>query len=66
MIVPIATSALRTVKLVKGATLKVYERAPHGLATTHADLLNADLFAFIRLGARYASASTEGDRAVAH
>ena len=42
-IVPIATSALRTAKLIKGATLKVYKGAPHGLATTRADEFNADL-----------------------
>ena len=47
-IVPIATSAQRAVRLVKQATLKVYEGAPHGLATTHADRLNADLLAFLK------------------
>src|SRR5213080_5605150 len=34
-IVPIADSALLSSKLVKGATLKVYPGAPHGLMTTH-------------------------------
>ena len=47
-IVPIAASALKTAKLVKGATLKVYPGAPHGIATTHADKFNADLLAFIK------------------
>lgn len=47
-IVPIGASGLLSAKLVKDATLKVYEGAPHGLATTHADRLNADLLAFIR------------------
>ena len=65
-IVPIATSALRTAKLVKGATLKVYKGAPHGLATTRADEFNADLITFIRSGARYASMSDEGARSVTH
>jgi non-heme chloroperoxidase len=65
-IVPIASSALRTAKLVKGATLKVYRGAPHGLATTRADEFNADLFSFIRAGARYASMPGEGDRSVRH
>jgi non-heme chloroperoxidase len=47
-IVPIADSAYLSSKLVKGATLKVYPGAPHGLATTHRDQFNADLLAFIR------------------
>jgi len=47
-IVPIAASALKTAKLVKGATLKVYPGAPHSIATTHADKFNADLLAFIK------------------
>ncbi|MGQ3056889.1 MAG: alpha/beta fold hydrolase [Nevskia sp.] len=47
-IVPIATSAQMAAKLVPKATLKVYEGASHGLATTDADRLNADLLAFIR------------------
>jgi non-heme chloroperoxidase len=47
-IVPIADSAYLSSKIVKGAMLKVYEGAPHGLATTMADRLNADLLAFIR------------------
>jgi non-heme chloroperoxidase len=47
-IVPIGASAYLSSKIVKGATLKVYEGAPHGLATTMADRLNADLLAFIR------------------
>jgi non-heme chloroperoxidase len=47
-IVPIADSALLSAKIVPGAQLKVYEGAPHGLATTHKDRLNADLLAFLR------------------
>jgi non-heme chloroperoxidase len=47
-IVPIVPSALRSSTLVKGATLKVYDGAPHGLAVTHKDRLNADLLAFLR------------------
>jgi non-heme chloroperoxidase len=47
-IVPIADSALLSAKIVKGATLKVYKGAPHGLATTHQDQLNEDLLAFIK------------------
>jgi len=47
-IVPIADSALLSVKLLKKGTLKVYEKFPHGMATTHADVINADLLAFIK------------------
>ena len=47
-IVPIADSALLSVKLLKNGTLKVYETYPHGMCTTHADVINADLLAFIR------------------
>jgi non-heme chloroperoxidase len=47
-VVPIADSALLAVKLLKKATLKVYKGFPHGMCTTHADVINADLFAFIK------------------
>jgi len=46
-IVPIADSSLLSAKLVKGATLKVYKGAPHGMCTTHKDEVNADLLAFL-------------------
>jgi non-heme chloroperoxidase len=46
-IVPIGAAGLRSAKLVKGATLKVYQGAPHGLADTHKDRLHADLLAFL-------------------
>jgi non-heme chloroperoxidase len=54
-IVPIATSALMSSKLVKGATLKVYPGAPHGLGTTRADEFNNDLLEFIQAGTQYAA-----------
>ena len=47
-IVPIADSALLSAKIVKGATLKVYPGAPHGLPSTLKDEVNADLLAFIK------------------
>jgi non-heme chloroperoxidase len=47
-IVPIQAAALLTAKLVKGATLKVYPGAPHGLCSTMKDKVNADLLAFIK------------------
>ena len=47
-IVPIADSAPLAVKLVKNGTLKVYPGFPHGMLTTHADVINPDLLAFIQ------------------
>lgn len=47
-IVPIAASALLTVKLVKGAQLKVYAGGDHGICATQADRVNADLLDFIK------------------
>ncbi|MBK1864996.1 alpha/beta fold hydrolase [Aestuariivirga sp. YIM B02566] len=46
-IVPIANSALLSVKLLKNGTLKIYEQLPHGMCTTHADIITADLLKFI-------------------
>ena len=46
-IVPVADSALLSAKLLKSSTLKIYERLPHGMCTTHADRVNAELLAFI-------------------
>jgi len=47
-IVPIADSVLLSVKLLKNGTLKVYETFPNDMLTTHADVVNSDLLAFIR------------------
>jgi non-heme chloroperoxidase len=47
-IVPIGASALLSSKIVKGAKLKIYKGAPHGMCTTHKDLINNDLLAFIK------------------
>ena len=47
-IVPYRDASLLQAKLVKNATLKVYKGFPHGMATTHADVINADLLAFIK------------------
>ena len=46
-IVPIADSALLSSKLLKKWTIKVYEKFPHGMCTTHADVVNPALLAFI-------------------
>jgi non-heme chloroperoxidase len=47
-IVPIADSALLSSKLLKNGTLKVYPGLPHGMCTTHPDIINADLLAFVQ------------------
>jgi non-heme chloroperoxidase len=47
-VVPIDASAKLSAKLVKGATLKVYPGFDHGMATTHAAEINADLLAFVK------------------
>jgi non-heme chloroperoxidase len=46
-IVPIADAALKSVKLLKNGTLKVYKGFAHGMLTTEAEVINADLLAFI-------------------
>ncbi len=45
---PIADAAPLSAKLLKNGTLKVYEGYPHGMLTTHADVVNPDLLAFIK------------------
>ena len=47
-IVPFADSAPLQAKLVRKATLKVYNGAPHGICTTHKQQVNEDLLAFIK------------------
>ncbi len=47
-IVPIGASALMSAKLIKGATLKVYPGAPHGMCTTLKDRVNDELLAFLQ------------------
>jgi len=47
-IVPIDDSARLSVRLVKGAVLKVYRGAPHGMCSTHKDQVNADLLDFFQ------------------
>jgi non-heme chloroperoxidase len=47
-IVPIGAAGLMSAKIVKNATLKVYKGFPHGMPTTNADHINADLLAFIQ------------------
>ena len=47
-IVPIDDASRLSVKLLKNGTLKVYPGYPHGMLTTHADVINPDLLAFIK------------------
>ncbi len=47
-IVPYADSAPLSVQLLKNGTLKSYEGLPHGMCTTHPDIVNPDLLAFIQ------------------
>ncbi len=47
-IVPIGASAMLSSKIVKGATLKLYEGAPHGMPSTLKDEINADLLTFFK------------------
>jgi len=49
-IVPYADSALLSAKLLKNGTLKTYKGFPHGMPTTQAETINADLLAFIKQG----------------
>jgi non-heme chloroperoxidase len=62
-IVPFADSAPLAVKLLKKGSLKVYEGLPHGMATSQADVINADLLAFIRDEAVPATAIDERESA---
>lgn len=47
-IVPIADSAPLSAKLLRKSELKVFEKFPHGMCTTHADVINAALLAFVQ------------------
>jgi non-heme chloroperoxidase len=54
-IVPIVASALLSSKLIKGATLKVFPGAPHGMCSTLKDEINSDLLAFCKRSERVAA-----------
>ena len=47
-IVPYKDAALKSIELVKDGTLKIYPALPHGMATTHADIINNDLLAWLK------------------
>jgi len=54
-IVPIGAAGLMSAKIVKGAKLKVYPGFPHGMPTTNADQINADLLAFFKRSGQIAA-----------
>jgi non-heme chloroperoxidase len=47
-VAPLETTGRLAVKLLQHGTLKTYPGFPHGMATTHADVINADILAFLR------------------
>ena len=47
-IVPYADAAPLSLKLLRNGTLKTYEGLPHGMCTTHPEIINPDLLAFIQ------------------
>jgi pimeloyl-ACP methyl ester carboxylesterase len=61
-IVPIAVSGLRSAKMIKGATLKIYKGAPHGLMSTTKDQFNADLLQFAEQETGVAETTTRARR----
>ncbi len=47
-VVPYKDASLLQAKLIKDSTLKVYQGFPHGMLTTHAEVINPDLLAFVK------------------
>ena len=47
-VVPYKDASLKQHELLSNSTLKIYEGYPHGMLTTHADVINPDLLAFIQ------------------
>jgi non-heme chloroperoxidase len=58
-ICPFLTTGARSVKLLKHGTLKSYPGFPHGMPTTNADQINADLLEFI--SAKQVTAEEQGE-----
>jgi len=54
-VVPFADAAPRSAKIVKGAELKVYKGAPHGMCQTLKDQINQELLTFFKRGAQAAA-----------
>jgi non-heme chloroperoxidase len=64
-IVPYPDSAPLAVKLLRHGTLKTYHGLPHGCMTTHPEMVNADILAFIRADATLASHADTAEPALA-
>jgi non-heme chloroperoxidase len=47
-VVPYKNASVLQAKLLKHGTLKIYPGFPHGMMTTNADVINADILAFVR------------------
>ena len=65
-VVPIAVTGLRSAKMIKGATLKVYKGAPHGLMSTIKEQFNADLLQFAKQETKVAETTTRARRTETH
>ena len=48
-VVPYSDASLLQAKLIKHSTLKIYKGYPHGMLTTHADVINPDILAFVKI-----------------
>ena len=64
-IVPYADAGPLSAKLVPNGTLKTYKGFPHGMPTTQADTINADLLAFVGSGSQEPSMGTQSNEAAA-
>ncbi len=47
-VVPYKDAAVKSAALLKNSTLKIYPKFPHGMCTTHPDVINPDLLAFFK------------------
>ena len=47
-IVPYVAAGPKSAKLLKNGTMKTHKDFPHGMLTTHAETINADLLAFLK------------------
>ena len=65
-IVPYADAGPLSAKLLKNGTLKTYKNFPHGMPTTQADTINADLLAFLTADVRGTSNSVSSERSMSH
>jgi non-heme chloroperoxidase len=57
-IVPLNVAGAKSSKLIKGATLKIYKGAPHGLMSTIQEQFNTDLLSFCKQETKVAETAT--------